>query len=126
MPVSLKIDRNAGEMYIAIGPHDSTIQLPELTKTDFAPQLHFSMSRHMVESASFSIRVLTIIADGRTTLFRQACPLRLRHGRVEFDTLERRQNQSALLHFDDAYGIHHVERLEFPSFQVDVAAVQRT
>lgn len=68
MPVSLRIDRNAGEIYIAIGPHDSTIQLPELRQTDFAPQLHFSMSRHMVESASFSIRDLTITADGRTTV----------------------------------------------------------
>lgn len=68
MPVALKIDRVAGTINISVGSHDATIAVPELKKTGLAPQLHFSMRQHMVESASFSIRNLKIIFDGRTTI----------------------------------------------------------
>lgn len=68
IPVSLKINRARGMIDIAIGSHHATIAVPELRKTDFAPQLSLSMSRHMVESASFSIRNIRITADGRQTL----------------------------------------------------------
>lgn len=68
MPVRLRIDRNDGTIHIAIGSHKSTIPVAELKNTDFAPQLYFSMSRHMVESASFSIKDLKITADGKETV----------------------------------------------------------
>lgn len=68
MPVSLKVDKPRGVIDIAIGPRHATIRLPELRKSDFAPQLNFSMSGHMVESASFSIRNLRITSDGRQTV----------------------------------------------------------
>lgn len=68
MRVKLKIDRRAGTINIAVGSHKASVSLPELTKTDFAPQLFFSMSRHIVESASFSIKDLQITADGKKTV----------------------------------------------------------
>lgn len=68
MPMVLKINQAAGTIYIAIGSHRTSIPVPELRETGFAPQLHFSMSRHMVESASFSIRDLRIISDGKETV----------------------------------------------------------
>lgn len=68
MPIKLRIDKNSGLINIAIGSHGSTIPMPELKDSDFAPQLHFSMSRHIVESASFSIRDLKITADGNETI----------------------------------------------------------
>lgn len=69
LPISLEIDISNRQAEIKIGAHKATIENIGLNIREFTPQLFFGMCNHILETASFSIRNLTIINDKETWHF---------------------------------------------------------
>lgn len=69
MPISLVMDVANRQAILHIGHHQATIENIGPDSPGFAPQLFFGMCNHILETASFSIRNLTISNEADTWHF---------------------------------------------------------
>lgn len=66
LPVSITLDYHNGLATVRVMNKEKKVRLSEAREKKFLPELYFGMARHIVETASFSLRGLAITTDGTT------------------------------------------------------------
>ncbi len=81
IPVEIDLDSKNDKAELTIGERHIIVNDIDLPAANFAPQLSFGLTRHIVETASISLSDLSITSDGVTTVI----PLNESSGNVVHD-----------------------------------------